>query len=148
MFVAQSVLFAIWGVAGSRIGFQPRAGRARFFVGAVLIGYALLIYPLLAFAFGQRWPEMPSFGAPCPVVLFTFGVLWWTDSSIPKGVFVVPMLWALLGSSAAMNFRIYEDWALVVAAAATCVWIFPRTWTKRNSPGVANRTRTMLHRVG
>lgn len=148
MFLAQSAVFAIWGVAGSRIVFDPRGGRARFIVGAVLIGYALVIYPMLAFAFGQRWPEVPSFGAPCPVVLFTFGFLWWTDPSMPKRVFVVPILWGILGLSAAINFEMEEDWALGVAVIVSSAWLLLRGRANSKARRVALPPRTVLHRAG
>jgi hypothetical protein len=48
----------------------------------------------------------------------TFGLLTWAVPRPPWFVWVVPILWALIGTSAAFTLGIHEDLGLLVAAAA------------------------------
>jgi Family of unknown function (DUF6064) len=43
------------------------------------------------------------------MVIFTFGLLLWTDARMPKWVLVVPLLWSVLGLSAATTLGMVED---------------------------------------
>jgi hypothetical protein len=72
LFVAQAIVLIWSGVLHDRLAFAPDNG-ARSLAGAVMVLYALLIYPLLGLAFGHVYPASPVFGvAPCPMVIFTF----------------------------------------------------------------------------
>jgi hypothetical protein len=45
--------------------------------GALLVFYAMVIYPLLDSVLGHGSPQAPLFGVtPCPTTIFTFGLLW------------------------------------------------------------------------
>jgi Family of unknown function (DUF6064) len=46
--------------------------------------YAAALYPLLGLAMGHPSSELPMFGVtPCPVTIFTFGMLLLTDNLSP-----------------------------------------------------------------
>jgi uncharacterized protein DUF6064 len=46
-------------------------------------------------ATGHRYPEMPMFGVtPCPVTIFTFGLLLLTVRPVPRSLFVIPFVWS------------------------------------------------------
>ena len=94
--------------------------------GAVFIIYALLIYPVLGHLLGHIYPKSPTFGLPCPMTIFTFGLLLWTDSKIPKYVLIIPFLWSVVGFSAAVNLRIYEDFGLLLAGLLGTILIIIR----------------------
>jgi hypothetical protein len=101
-------------------GFKNRMEyRARFDVqgstGAILMLYALVIYPLLGYWAGHGYPHSPTFGAPCPTTIFTFGLLLWTVGKLPRYLLIIPALWSLVGFSAAVTLGIKEDIGLVVA---------------------------------
>jgi hypothetical protein len=104
-----------------------RTSPANFAVAACVIAYALLLYPLLGFALGHRYPAMPTFGAPCPMVIFTFGVFCLVPAAIPRFAVAVPVLWAMLGSYAAFGFGVREDLGLVAAAVAALAVIHHET---------------------
>ena len=91
--------------------------------GWVLIIYALTVYPVLGWLFGHGYPTGPSFGAPCPVTIFTLGMMLWTSGSVPVAAAVIPVLWAILGTSAAVALGIHEDLALGVSAVIVVVTI-------------------------
>lgn len=113
-FVVQGLLFLFEGVIRNRLSFAYSARPSAVF-GAVLMAYAMLVYPLLNLTLGHSYPHMPTFGLPCPTTIFTFGILLWTVDSVPKHLLVLPLLWSLLGASAAVSLGIWEDLGLAVA---------------------------------
>jgi Family of unknown function (DUF6064) len=72
--IAGALLFLWHGVHRRRVHFRWQS-RPRDWLGAVLVGYALLIYPVLNALSGHRYPGTATFGLPCPTTLFTIGVL-------------------------------------------------------------------------
>src|SRR5579884_781307 len=118
LFLIEALVLGWAGVLHDWLAFTPDRS-PRSLAGGFFVLYALLIYPLLGLAFGHVYPEAPVFGvAPCPMVIFTFGMLMWTDARMPKWVLVVPLLWAVLGLSAATTLGMREDLGLIAAAAA------------------------------
>jgi hypothetical protein len=114
-------LFALQGLllAGSAI----RGGRQLRFVpdptdwvGLVYVLFALLAYPLLAWAAGHGWPRAAMFGvAATPMVIFTFGVLLMLKGRPTVLLGVLPLLWALAaGLAAVVRLGAPEDWSLLV----------------------------------
>lgn len=113
----QALLFLWFGVFKSRLRISFRAD-VYGLMGALLLLYALILYPLLAAAFGHVFPRTPSFGLPCPTTIFTFGVLFWADRALPKGILLLPFIWSIIGSSAAFTMGVYEDLGLLVSGVA------------------------------
>jgi uncharacterized protein DUF6064 len=98
-----------------RLGFHARGGAVAI-VGGLAVLYALLVYPLLGAVFGHSYPYSPMFGVtPCPLTIFTFGLLLWTRPRVPKYLLVIPLLWSLVGVSPALSLGIREDFGLLVA---------------------------------
>ena len=85
--------------------------------GAALLAYALIVYPLLGYVLGRHYPATPTFGAPCPTTIFTFGLLLWTAGRVPWWLLVIPGLWALIGLSAAVSLGVPQDLGLFAAGA-------------------------------
>ena len=54
-----------------------RVDMASFALGTALaaLGGALVAYPVLSAMLGREFPEMPTFGLPCPTTIFTLGLL-------------------------------------------------------------------------
>jgi Family of unknown function (DUF6064) len=115
LFILQGLLFVYEGVAKNRLSF--RASR-RFdgILGAVFIAYALVIYPLISYGLGRIFPSIQTFGVPCPTTIFTFGLLLWVDKKISLSLLIIPVLWSIVGTSAALSFGVKEDFGLLVAA--------------------------------
>ena len=112
--IVQGIVFLYFGVFKSRLSFRFSTD-VDGITGSLLILYALLVYPVLGYFLGHVYPKSPSFGLPCPTTIFTFGLLLWTETKIPKVVLVVPFLWSLIGFSAALTMGIMEDIGLLVA---------------------------------
>jgi hypothetical protein len=129
MFLVEALLIARYAFS-TRLQLSIEAGRALRLIGLSLIAYALLIYPVLGFLLGQRYPSAPTFGLPCPTTIFTLGIFAWCARPMPWTLFVVPALWSVLATSAAVSFGIGEDYALIPAVALAAV-VFAR---KRRIP--------------
>lgn len=88
-------------------------------LGWAFIGYATLVYPLLGWWAGHSYPQMPMFGVtPCPVTIFTFGLLLLAQPTVPRWVLVVPFAWSLMGGSAAFLLQVPQDWFLLLSGLA------------------------------
>ncbi len=120
LFGAGALVLAVDGLRG-RLRFAF-AGTPRHALGAALIVYALLVYPLLAGLFGHGYPAAPTFGVPCPTTTFTLGMLALLREPYPRRVLAVPVLWALAASPAAIALGVLED-AGMFAAGLLGLWM-------------------------
>jgi hypothetical protein len=115
-----AVLFAIEGIllligAGrTDLGFRFQLSYSGI-AGTLLIAYSLLLYPVIAYALGHRYPAAPTFGLPCPTTIFTLGILMWGTSRALRYLAIIPLIWVLIGSQAVFALGIWEDLGLVVA---------------------------------
>ena len=83
--------------------------------GLLLVAVALVGYPIASHLLGHRYPETPTFGAPCPTTIFTLGMLLLSASPAPRRILAIPLLWAAVGTVAAFAFSMYEDFSLLFA---------------------------------
>jgi hypothetical protein len=136
IFLAQAVLLVGMGIIGARLVFRVERTPAAI-IAAAAIAYSLVVYPLLGVAFGHPWPEAPLFGAaPCPTTILTFGLFLLVRPPFPKVLLVVPLIWAVLATPAAVGRGVYEDVALLaVGVLATAVLI----WRDRGTRWVGHR---------
>ncbi|HSC95904.1 MAG TPA: DUF6064 family protein [Burkholderiales bacterium] len=119
-FLLGSLAFAWHGIARPDLNFRFVRG-VRGISGAALIVFALVLYPVIGYFLGHRYPAAPTFGLPCPTTIFTLGLLLFAASPLPKAVLLVPLLWAAVGALAAFQLGVYEDLALVIAGVVTIV---------------------------
>ena len=123
-FIAEAALLLI---SAWEIGPLEQASRTSLAVAGFIIVYALLVYPIVGMATGQAYPAFPTFGAPCPVTIFTFGLLALFPSNISRVAIAVPVLWVAISSYAAFGFSVYEDFGLLAAAIAAIVVMHQET---------------------
>lgn len=123
LFLAGAIWFAWSGVVRSRLQFYARGGM-RGWAGAAFLLFALMLYPLLGYLLGHRYPAVPTFGLPCPTTIFTIGMLLYAAPPVPKSVFVVPLLWSAIGSVAAFQLGVLQDLGLLVAGVAGLAAVF------------------------
>ena len=114
LFVLQGVLFFFSGAVKREISFGYQAN-ARGYAGALLLAYGLVVYPVLGYFLGHVYPYSPTFGAPCPTTIFTFGLLLWTTTGVRWYLLIIPCLWSLIGSTAALSLGIREDIGLLIS---------------------------------
>ncbi len=95
-------------------------------IGIVLIFYAMIGYQLIGLFRGPIYPHLFAFGlVPCPTMIFTLGLLLWTDKKIPKYIIIIPALFSLMGIEAVIK-GIYEDIGLFVLGLLAVILIFLR----------------------
>jgi uncharacterized protein DUF6064 len=113
-FVLQGIALVCAG-ATRRLDASKERGWAAW-LGWGLVIYALVVYPSIGMAFGHRYPELPMFGiTPCPVTIFTFGVLLLVRPGVPWWVLIIPLVWSLIGGSAAFLLKMPQDWLLLLS---------------------------------
>jgi hypothetical protein len=118
-FLLQAVLFLASAWNG-KIALSRQAPSQ--WLGLAFITYALVLYPMFVRAIGHAYPAAPSFGVtPCPLVIYTFGVLLLTPKRAPWPLFAIPILWAAVGAAAALLLGIYPDYVLPLSALAAVI---------------------------
>lgn len=133
-FVLQAALLAYYGGARGAAPFG-RVEPHRAILGWTAIVYATVLYPAVGVLNGHDWPAMPTFGVtPCPLVIFTFGLLLLTPASTPRLLLAIPLAWAIVGGSAAVVLDVPQDWMLPLAGAALLVDELRRARTARGRP--------------
>jgi hypothetical protein len=123
------LLGALWlawiGVVRGQLRFEVHGG-LRGWAGGVLVLFSLIIYPALGRMLGHLYPAVPTFGLPCPTTIFTIGMLMFAQLPVPRSVFIVPVLWAVVGSAAAFALGVYQDLCLLVAGVVALVAVIRR----------------------
>jgi Family of unknown function (DUF6064) len=118
LFLLQGAIFALAAARAEPLPFRLHPG-PRGVLALALAAYALVAYPLLGAAAGHVYPRAPVFGvAPCPTTIFTFALLLLAEGAVPARLLVLPLLWSILGVSAAAQLGIREDYGLAVAGVA------------------------------
>lgn len=128
LFVVEALLLLRQAVAGGlRFGARNRVASG---LGWALVLYAGLLYPLLGLWAGYEIAQLPMFGiTPCPLTLFTWGVLLLAARPVPRALLAVPLTWSLVGGSAAALLHVPQDWLLL--ASALCVIV---VWPRQREP--------------
>jgi Family of unknown function (DUF6064) len=121
IFLVQAGLLVWYGAADDRLRFgQGRAIARHPALGMIaygLIAYGLL-YPFIVLAGGHVYPRLPTFGVPCPTTIVTIGFMLLVDERLPVALVVVPLLWSVIGGSAAFTLGMHADLALIVSGCA------------------------------
>ncbi|MCF8242790.1 MAG: DUF6064 family protein [Melioribacteraceae bacterium] len=112
--IMQGGIFIYFGLLKNELTFEFKKDGFSY-TGIIFFLYALIIYPVLGYLFGHEYPYSPTFGLPCPTTIFTFGMLLFIDKKIKSGVYLIPLIWSLIGAFAAFNMGIYEDYGLLAA---------------------------------
>lgn len=125
-FLAQAILMLVSAAKGRiHFGFS---GRAQSWVGLVFVGYAMIGYPIATWLLGHPFPRGPVFGvAPCPIVIFTLGMLLLTDSHLPKHLVILPTVLGVIAGLNGLMLGVREDLPLFVAVplGAWLIWRRP-----------------------
>jgi hypothetical protein len=120
-FVLQAVAFLVFGVVRGRLQFRVSGGASGFAAGALLV-YALAVYPLVGQAAGHVYPATPTFGLPCPTTIFTLGMLLAALPSLPRSLLIVPLAWCAVGTLAAVQLGVVQDYGLPVAGLVALIF--------------------------
>jgi len=123
LFLAGGAAFDWFGVVEDRLRFAVSSNAWKL-AGAILIIFAIAVYPLIGYALGRRYPAAVTFGLPCPTTIFTIGLLLFAEAPLPRSVFLVPLIWCAIGSLAALWLGVLEDLSLIVAGLVGLAAVF------------------------
>jgi len=124
LFVIQAIAFVWAGARKVRLTFEHGRTFRRALGDTFLVLSA--VYPILVWLSNHTYPRAPAYGVPCPTTLFTTGVLL-TAVAPPRTLFAIPILWSLIGGSAALILDMPPDVTLLAAAVClTCSCATPR----------------------
>ena len=133
LFIIQGCIFFSQGTSGDGLNFRFRKDLYGI-KGAFLILFSLVIYPILNYFLGHVFPYSPTFGLPCPLTIFTLGLLLWVQRKFNFWIMVIPFLWSMVGFSAAINLDMKEDVSLGIAGLITVILTLTKRITyKRNA---------------
>jgi hypothetical protein len=114
VFAVQSLAFLVYGSFSENIAFSMHDVQGK--AGFALMIFALFIYPLSAVFTDHAYPSSPTFGLPCPTVIFTLGLLMCANRRFSNFLFLIPLAWSVVGFSAALQLGMFEDISLLLAA--------------------------------
>lgn len=130
IFIIQSLMIIYYGIAKQKLDFT--FGRNIYsYTGITLIIFALIIYPVLGYLFGHVYPMSPTFGLPCPTTIFTLGILLFLKGKIPIQLLIIPVIWSLIGFTAALQLGIYEDTGLLVSGIITAFFAIKKNHNQK-----------------
>jgi hypothetical protein len=64
--------------------------------------------------------------APCPTTIFTFGLLLWANKPVPVYILVIPLIWSIIGTMAAVSLQVPQDYGLGIAGIVGTVLVIMR----------------------
>jgi hypothetical protein len=140
VFIIQGLIFLINGVFNNDLSFSSQLNRNSI-TGGVLILLSLIVYPLLSTYNGHIYPFTPTLGLPCPSTILTLGVLCFISNKARLSLWLLPLLWTLIGFTAALSLGMKEDYLLLIAGILAFSLVFIRSYS---SPRPFNKTNTGL----
>jgi hypothetical protein len=92
-------------------------------IGHFLADFGLVIYPVIGYLIHHNLSQIISLGLPCPTTIFTLGFFMMARGKFPRYLLVIPAIWALIGTFAALKLGVYQDLMLPVSAVAAIILI-------------------------
>lgn len=140
VFILQALLLIYIGLYKKQLNYYFDVKNKYHLFALVLIIYALVIYPIIGNLVGHVYPASPTFGLPCPTTIFTFGILLLSVERVPISLFIIPLLWSILGFFAAINFGIIEDTGLLFAGVISSILLLVKHRQKTEGVDVHSAT--------
>jgi hypothetical protein len=136
-----SVVFLVQGILFSYFLVKPKLRFGTYsvsytWIGLICIFYAMFGYFLFGILIDHVYPQTPPFGlTPCPLIIFTFGILMLSSQKIPKILLVIPFLFSLSGIFG-ITIGIWEDIGLILASFI-CVFLILKRDKNLTNPSLS-----------
>ena len=124
IFILQGIFFLAETFRG-RLEFSLEK-KSWHFAGYFFIVFGLIIYPMISYITAESAWHIISLGLPCPTTIFTFGLLMLTSQRFSRYLLIIPSLWAVIGTMAAVNFGVYQDYFMLFAAIVANLYLIRR----------------------
>lgn len=120
LFIIQALFFLSEFGIKSKLRFDY-SNKLNLISGYFLILFGLIIYPAIGLLAGNDMVHIISIGLPCPMVIFTFGIIIIAEKEYSFYKILIPVIWAFTGFFAALKFGVYEDVMLPISAVIAVV---------------------------
>jgi hypothetical protein len=128
-FAIEALLLLWFGTLRGRLPFPASrdfANRA----GLGIFAFGLLVYPLLAAAYGRPWRQSEMLGlAPDPTAIATLGLLLMIKRT-PAPLLCIPLLWCVITGATLITMRAPDAW---IAPAIAVLTLLAMAWRLRLS---------------
>ena len=114
-FILEGVLILINTFSKDKLTFDF-SPQTKDYLGYFFILFGLIIYPLLSYFIQGSFNKTIALGLPCPSTIFTFGFFIMSSNKFPKYLLIIPSIWAIVGLFAAIQFGVYQDIMMPIAA--------------------------------
>ncbi|MDT8381596.1 MAG: DUF6064 family protein [Brevefilum sp.] len=140
LFLIEAVLFLIQAVKpGITFGTH---NKVQTVAGVTMIFYTMVGYPLIGILVGHNYPQAAFIGLfPCPLTLFTFGLLLLASSAIPIYLLIVPLFWGLSGVLW-ISIGMWEDVGMVLGSLVSIVLILRRNKKQKAEEQIKNQEKS------
>lgn len=125
IFILQGLFFLYEVFIRKRLIFEFKANLINY-LAYFFIWFGLIIYPILIYALEGSFDQVISLGLPCPTTIVTFGFLMITHRSFSKYLLIIPTIWAIIGTGAAINFGVLPDYLMLISAVVANIYLFGR----------------------
>jgi len=122
LFILQGVLILIHTFLKDTLNFNFSSQPKNYF-GNFFILFGLDIYSLISYFILGSFDTTITLGLPCPSTIFTFGFFMMTGNKFPKYLLFIPSTWAMVDLSAAIQFGVFQDLIMPIAAIMTNIVI-------------------------
>ena len=122
LYVLQGILFFVKTFGREKLVFVLNK-RPWDFIGYFFIVFGLILYPILIYLSKESLLLTITLGLPCPSTIFTFGFLMLTTRAFSKYLLIIPTIWAIIGTFAAIHFEVYPDYMLLVTAVVANLYL-------------------------
>ncbi|MFO8146039.1 MAG: DUF6064 family protein [Gillisia sp.] len=124
LFIIQGIFFFI-ELFRKKLEFSF-TGQLREYIGSFFILFGLILYPIISYLLEGSFVRTISLGLPCPTTILTFGFLMLTNTKLAKYLLIIPTIWAIIGTAAAINFDVYQDYFMILSAIIADFYLIKR----------------------
>lgn len=136
LFIIQGFLFLYNGAIKGRFAFVLNT-KLKGIIGLLIVTYSLIGYPIIEYSLDRGYPELLPFGlTPCPLTVFTLGMLLFMKNEISLIIVIIPLIYSL-GSIIPVSVGVYEDIGLLISCILLLMFFMHQKKKQNPEPGMS-----------